>query len=140
MMIIYTVAGIVGFTVSSIAGLYLAGMPIIGGAILSVGASAPIFGLLGALFHYGRRTGNSHAREAGLQYALFLGLFGLIPGMGIDNWAHAGGFAGGFLAALVLDPLTRERVDHLIVAIVCLGLTLVALVASFVTALPYLLQ
>jgi hypothetical protein len=60
--------------------------------------------------------------------------------MGIDNWAHAGGFAGGFLAALVLDPLTRERVDHLIVAIVCLGLTLVALVASFVTALPYLLQ
>jgi rhomboid protease GluP len=140
MMIIYTVAGIVGFTVSSIAGLYLAGLPIIGGAILSVGASAPIFGLLGALFQYGRRTGNSHAREAGLQYALFLGLFGLIPGMGIDNWAHAGGFAGGFLASLVLDPLARERVDHLIVAIACLGLTLVALVASFITALPYLLQ
>ena len=33
---------------------------------------------------------------------------------GVDNWAHAGGFAGGFLASLVLDPLTRERVDHLV--------------------------
>ena len=71
---------------------------------VSVGASAPIFGLLGALVHYGRRTGNSHVRQAGLQYALFMGIFGLIfPG--VDNWAHAGGFAGGWLASLVLDPL-----------------------------------
>jgi rhomboid protease GluP len=140
MVVIYTVAGVVGFTMSSIAGLYLPNVPLIPGAVFSVGASANIFGLLGALFHYGRRTGNSHAREAGLQYALFLGIFGLIPGMGVDNWAHAGGFAGGFLASLVLDPLTRERTDHMIMAFVCLGLTLVALIASFVTALPYLVQ
>ena len=87
-----------------VAGVYLPAMPIIGGAMFSVGASAPIFGLLGALVYYGRRTGNSHAGQAGLQYALFLGVFGLIfPG--VDNWAHAGGFAGGFLASLVLDPL-----------------------------------
>jgi rhomboid protease GluP len=139
MVIIYTVAGAIGFMVSSIAGLYLIGVPIIGGGAFSVGASAPIFGLFGALVHYGRRTGSSHVGEAGLQYALFLGIFGLIfPG--IDNWAHAGGFAGGFLASVVLDPLTRERVDHIFVAIACLGLTLVALFASFVTALPYLLQ
>ena len=107
--------------------------------MFSVGASAPIFGLLGALVYYGRRTGNSHAGQAGLQYALFLGIFGLIfPG--VDNWAHAGGFGGGFLAALVLDPLTRERIDHMAVALACLGLTVVALVASFITALPYLMQ
>jgi rhomboid protease GluP len=119
--------------------MYLPAMPIIGGAQFSVGASAPIFGLLGALVHYGRRTGNSHAGQAGLQYALFLGIFGFIfPG--VDNWAHAGGFAGGFLASLILDPSKRERVDHLVLALVCLGLTVVALVASFVTALPYLMQ
>ena len=81
MVIIYTVAGVTGFTVSSIAGLYLGHLPIIGGAMFSVGASAPIFGLLGALVHYGRRTGNSHVGQAGLQYALFMGVFGLIfPG------------------------------------------------------------
>jgi rhomboid protease GluP len=139
MVIIYTIAGVVGFSVSSVAGLYLAGLPIIPGAVFSVGASANIFGLLGALFHYGRRTGNTHARQAGLQYALFLGVIGLIPGMGVDNWAHAGGFAGGFLASLVLDPLTRERVDHMVVGLVCLVLTVVALIASFITALPYLM-
>jgi len=139
MVIIYTAAGVTGFAVSSLAGMYLPALPIIGGAMFSVGASAPIFGLLGALVYYGRRTGNSHAGQAGLQYALFLGIFGLIfPG--VDNWAHAGGFGGGFLAALVLDPLTRERIDHMAVALACLGLTVVALVASFITALPYLMQ
>jgi rhomboid protease GluP len=139
MVIIYTVAGVAGFTVSSIAGLYLGRLPIIGGAMFSVGASAPIFGLLGALVHYGRRTGNSHVGQAGLHYALFMGVFGLVfPG--IDNWAHAGGFAGGWLASLALDPSKRERGDHLAVAVVCLGLTVVALIASFVTALPVLMQ
>jgi rhomboid protease GluP len=139
MILIYTVSGITGFTASSVAGLYLAGIPLIGGAGFSVGASANIFGLFGALYYYGRRTGNSQAGQAGLQYALFLGVFGLIfPG--VDNWAHAGGFAGGLLAALVLDPLKRERVDHLAMAVGCLVLTVVALLASFVTALPYLLQ
>ena len=139
MVIIYTIAGVTGFTVSTLAGRYLPQVPIIGGAMFSVGASAPIFGLLGALVHYGRRTGNSQAGPAGLQYAVFLGVFGLIfPG--VDNWAHAGGFAGGFLASTVLDPLSRERTDHMIAAFVCLGLTIVALIASFVTALPYLVQ
>jgi len=139
MVIIYTVSGVVGFTVSSIAGLYLGHLPVIGGAMFSVGASAPIFGLLGALVHYGRRTGNSHVGQSGLQYALFLGVFGLIfPG--IDNWAHAGGFAGGWLVSLVLDPSKRERVDHLAIAVICLLLTVVALIASFVDALPVLMQ
>jgi rhomboid protease GluP len=139
MIIIYTASGVVGFTASSVAGLFLAGIPVIGGALFSVGASAPIFGLLGALVYYGRRTGHSHAGQAGLQYALFLGIFGLIfPG--VDNWAHAGGFAGGYLASMVLDPLTRERIDHLALALGCLVLTLIALIASFVTALPVLMQ
>jgi rhomboid protease GluP len=139
MVIIYTASGVAGFTASSVAGLYLAGIPVIGGALFSVGASAPIFGLLGALVYYGRRTGHSHAGQAGLQYALFLGIFGLIY-PGVDNWAHAGGFAGGYLASVVLDPVTRERIDHLALALGCLVLTLVALIASFVTALPVLMQ
>ena len=59
-------------------------LPIIGGAEFTVGASAPIFGLLGALVYYGRRTGSSHVGQAGLQYALFMGVFGLIL-PGVDN-------------------------------------------------------
>lgn len=136
MIIIYTLAGVVGFTLSSTAGWYLAGFPIpfLRGATITVGASAPIFGLLGALVYYGRRTGSSHIGQAGLQYALMLGIFGLIfPG--VDNYAHAGGFAGGYLAALLLDPLKPERIDHLAIAVACLAATFVALLASVITAL-----
>lgn len=139
MVVIYTAAGVVGFTISSMAGQYLPRLPVLGGAAFSVGASAPIFGLLGALVYYGRRTGSSHVGQAGLQYALFLGVFGLIfPG--VDNWAHAGGFAGGYAASMVFDPLKRERIDHLVMALGCLALTLLALITSFVTALPVLMQ
>jgi len=137
MVILYTAAGVAGFAASSVAGVYLAGLPFIGGAQFSVGASASIFGLLGALVHYGRATGHSHAREYGLQYALFMGVFGLIfPG--VANWAHAGGFAGGYLASLLLRPGTRERIDHLALGVLCLLLTAVALLASVVTAWPQL--
>jgi rhomboid protease GluP len=138
MVIIYTFAGVTGFTLSSLAGAYLSFMPIpfLRGAYFTVGASAPIFGLLGALVHYGRRTGSSHVGQAGLQYALLMGVFGLIfPG--VDNYAHLGGFAGGYLASLLLDPLRPERIDHLAIALGCLVITLIAVIASFVTALPY---
>jgi rhomboid protease GluP len=137
MVILYTASGVAGFAASSVAGMYLAGLPLIGGAQFSVGASASIFGLLGALVHYGRATGHSHAREYGLQYALFMGVFGLIfPG--VDNWAHAGGFAGGYVTSLLLRPGTRERIDHLALGALCLLLTAVALLASVVTAWPQL--
>ena len=141
MIIIYTVSGIAGFALSSVAGEYLWWMPVyfLRGAQLTVGASAAIFGLLGAAVYYGRRSGSSAASQTGLQYALFLGIFGLIfPG--VDNYAHAGGFLGGYVASMVLDPLKPERVDHMVVAGVCLLATLVAIGASIFTALPYFVQ
>jgi rhomboid protease GluP len=139
MVILYTLAGAVGFTFTSVAGQYIGFLPIVGGARLSVGASAPIFGLLGALVYYGQRTGSRHVREAGLQYALMMGLFGLIfPG--IDNQAHLGGFVGGYVAGLLLDPLKPERIDHLVAAAACLVVTLVAIIVSVVTALPLLVR
>ena len=139
MVIIYVFAGVIGFTISSFAGRYLWWMPgPFSGPELTVGASAPIFGLLGAIVYYGRRSGSRIASQTGLQYALILGVFGLIfPG--IDNYAHAGGFVGGYATALVLDPLKAERVDHMVIAGICLLATLIALGASFFTILPYLL-
>ena len=68
--------------------------------------------MLGALVHYGRRTGSSHVGQAGLQYALFMGVMGFIF-RGVDNAAHLGGFLGGYLASLILDPLKPERIDHI---------------------------
>jgi rhomboid protease GluP len=134
MVIIYTVAGIAGFALSSVLGLV--SIPFFG-APITVGASASIFGFLGALVHYGRRTGSSHIGQAGLQYALFMGIMGFVF-RGVDNAAHLGGFAGGYLASVLLDPLKKERVDHILIAVVSLALTLIAILATVINAIPYI--
>lgn len=140
MIIIYTIAGIVGFLLSSAAGYYFAGIPIpfLRGATTTLGASASIFGLLGALVHYGRRGGSSMIGGQALQYALVLFVFGLFM-PGIDNYAHAGGFVGGYLASVWLDPLKPERIDHMIGAALCLGLTALSILASMLTIFPRIL-
>jgi len=135
MVIIYTIGSVVGFLLTSV--LAWVHFPFFG-AELTVGASAAIFGFLGALVHYGQRSGSSRIGQAGLQYALFLGVMGFIPGMGVDNAAHAGGFAGGYLASLILDPLKPERIDHILIAVGCLVGTLAAIIYTVISALPYL--
>jgi rhomboid protease GluP len=134
MMIIYTAGSVAGFTLSSVTGYYLYGVPLLSGAPATLGASAPIFGLLGALVYYGRRTGSSHVGGQALQYAAILFAFGLFMA-GVDNYAHAGGFGGGWLAAKWLDPMTRERVDHLIAGLLCIVATFAAVAASIITGL-----
>jgi rhomboid protease GluP len=139
MVIIYTISTVTGFLLSSIAGLLFAGVPVpfLRGASLTLGASAPIFGLLGALVYYGRRGGSSMIGAQAKQYALVMFLFGLFMG-GIDNYAHAGGFAGGYVAGIWLDPLKRERMDHLAIAAGCLAATALAILASLVKIGPLL--
>jgi rhomboid protease GluP len=139
MIIIYTVAGAVGFALSSVAGYYTLRMsmpiPFLQGAAYTVGASASIFGLLGALVYYGRRGGSSIIRTEAMGYALTLGIMGFIM-PGVDNYAHAGGFLGGYLAGVWLDPLKPERMDHLVGAALCVLLSAIAIVVSVVSVLP----
>ena len=136
MVIIYTVAGITGFALSSFAGAYIPGFLFLQGGRFTVGASAPIFGLLGALVYYGRRTGSGMVRSQALYYALTLGMFGFIM-PGVDNYAHAGGFGGGYLAARFLDPLLPERLDHIVIALVCLALSILSIVVSVLHGLQF---
>jgi rhomboid protease GluP len=135
-VIIYTVGGICGFLLSSLAGAFLGWMPIpfLRGAGFTVGASAPIFGLLGALVHYGR-TSSSLVKQQAMAFVVPFFIFGLIM-PGVDNYAHAGGFAGGYFTSAFLNPMTRERGDHLIAAIGCLVATLLSIVVSFFHGLP----
>lgn len=137
MILIYTFASVIGFGLSTAMFVAPIHLPFFPGAYLTVGASAPIFGLLGALVHYGRRTGSSHVGQAGLQYALIMGVMGFIM-PGVDNSAHLGGFIGGYAASLVLDPLKPERIDHLAMAVGALAITFIAIVWSVITALPQL--
>jgi len=129
MIIIYTAGGVAGFVLSSFAGAYLPGFLFLRGGQFTVGASASIFGLLGALVYYGRRSGSSMVGSQALTYALMLGFFGFIM-PGVDNYAHGGGFGGGYLAAQMLDPLTPERIDHIAIAVACLAVSVIAVLAS----------
>jgi rhomboid protease GluP len=139
MVIIYTVSGAAGFLASSTAGYFLGWMPIpfLRGAGITLGASASIFGLLGALVYYGRRGGSSMIHREALGYAVMMFIFGLVL-TGVDNYAHAGGFAGGWAVSRWLDPLKRERMDHLMGAAACMILTGLSIILSIGTLLPRL--
>jgi len=138
MLLIWTAASIVGFLASSTAGVMLQGGPrFLSGAGFTVGASASIFGLLGALICYGQRTGQGAMSRMIWGWVIAGGIFGLlIPG--IDNWAHLGGLAAGWGVARWLDPLVEERPVHVLAGLICLGAALVAIVVSVVTGLAVL--
>ena len=135
-VIIYTVGGVAGFALSSIAWAYFPAIPFLHGGRITVGASAPVFGLIGALYHYGR-TSSSIAKQMAQSIVIQAVIFGVVMGnSGIDNFAHLGGFAGGYFTSAFLNPMTRERGDHMIVAAVCLAATALSIVVSIVTGLP----
>jgi rhomboid protease GluP len=134
-VIIYTVAGVTGFALSSFAGMYLnwIPLPMLRGAGFTVGASAPVFGLIGALYHYGR-TSSSIAKQMAQSIVIQAVIFGVLMGnAGIDNFAHLGGFVGGYFTSAFLNPMTRERGDHLLIAAACLVLTVLSIGASILT-------
>lgn len=69
---------------------------------LSVGASAGIFGLIGAMIALGLRHNSamgSAIRGLYIRWAVYGLLFGLLPGFRVDNAAHIGGLGAGFVAA-----------------------------------------
>ena len=134
-VIIYTAGSVAGFALSVCVARFLPYLPMapLG---LTAGASAPVFGLIGALYHYGR-SGSGIVKQMALSIMLQAALFGMIV-PGINNYAHLGGFAGGYLASALLKPMTRERGDHMIIALACLVATVLSIIASIVTGLPLL--
>src|SRR5438094_7927281 len=100
LVVIFTASGAAGFAVSNYAGVPF-----------TIGASGSIFGLLGAMVAYGRQRGGVFGsmvlRQYG-QWALVLFVFGFLMA-GVNNLAHAGGFAGGLGCALLLAPIERRR-------------------------------
>lgn len=131
MVILYTVSSAFAFLLTSTLGYFA----VFGGAQLTVGASAPIFGFLGALIWYGRATGSRALSSQVWSWTIGGIIFGFFFPM-VDNWAHLGGFAGGYLAAHLLDPRKPERPVHVALAVVCLVATVLAIAASLVVPLP----
>ena len=137
MVIIYTAGSVCGFALSSFAGQFLPALLFLRGSPFTVGASASIAGLIGAILYYGQRSGSSMTRGYAMNYVLMLVVMGFFM-QGIDNYAHAGGFGGGYMAARVLDPLKPERIDHIAIALGCLAASVLAILASVLTGMRLL--
>jgi rhomboid protease GluP len=93
LIVFYFVATVTGFMASTWWSPYL-----------SIGASAGIFGLIGAMIAFGLRDSSPMAtaiRGLYVRWALYGLLIGLLPFFRTDNAAHLGGLAGGFAAAYV---------------------------------------
>jgi rhomboid protease GluP len=134
--IIYVLSSAAGFVVSSAVAYYLPFLPWpLRGAQLTVGASGAVFGLVGAIFHYGRRGGSRLLRVHARGWALGGLLFGVLVPF-IDNWAHLGGLAGGWALGRLLDPLRPERGDHVAAGLGLLVLCAVAVAVSLLVPLP----
>ena len=135
-VILYTVSSVTGFLSSSAAAAFLSFLPsVLRGGFFTIGASAPIFGLIGALLYYGRRGGSAMVGEAAKRWTIAGLVFGFVV-PGIDNWAHLGGLAGGYVTARILDPLKPERGNHVLAAALCLALSFGSILASVITDLP----
>lgn len=129
--IIYLLSSAMGFLVTSAMPVVAPWMPLTHRAV-TLGASAAVFGWLGALICYSRQTGGRMFMRQVLGVAIPLVLFGLvIPG--IDNWAHLGGLAGGYLLASRYGPNTEERPGQVLTALVLLVLSLLAIPLSFLS-------
>ncbi|GAA0482415.1 rhomboid protease YqgP [Salinibacillus aidingensis] len=78
---------------------------------VAAGASGAIFGLFGALLYFGFEHKKLFFQTMGTNLLFIIGLniaMGLsVPG--IDNGAHMGGLAGGFLAAALVQMPERRR-------------------------------
>ena len=96
----------------------------------SVGASAGLFGLIGAMIAFGMRNRTEVGRQIRAFYfkwAIYGIALGLLPGFRIDNYAHVGGLCAGVAIAYVAGtPVHSSRIEERVwqaLAVICVALT-----------------
>ena len=131
MIILYTLGSVCGFLIS-----FLAGVP------FTIGASASLCALIGALLYYGKSRGGIYGQDLYRQvlgWVIGLGLFGFIV-PGINNWAHGGGVASGIVFGFLLGYTEKrsETAFHRMLALACIAATAAVLVWSLASTFMYL--
>ena len=132
MFVIYTVSGVIGFLISYYAGV-----------AFTIGASASVCGLVGALLYYGKSRGGIYGRNLYRQisiWVIFLFVFGLVV-PGINNWGHGGGILAGIIFGYLLGYQEKkgEKIFHKFLAGGCAVTTLAVLVWAIGSSIYYML-
>jgi rhomboid protease GluP len=94
-LVLYFVSNVLGFLASTLFSPYL-----------SIGASAALFGLIGAMIAAGMRSNTSMGAAIKAQYTqwvIYMIVIGLLPFFNVDTAAHIGGLAGGFALGWLMD-------------------------------------
>jgi rhomboid protease GluP len=130
--ILYVWTGVAGFFLS-----YLAGVP------FTIGASASLCGLIGAILYYGKSRGGFYGEQIYRQamgWVVGLVLFGLFfPG--INNWAHGGGLVSGILIAFLIGYRERTPVlfIHRLLGAASILITAAILLWALIQAVAFLI-
>lgn len=131
-LVLYFVSTVAGFMLSTL-----------WSPAISVGASAGLFGLLGAMIAIGVRSRTPMAaamRAHYTQWAIWGVVIGFLPGLRTDNAAHIGGLAAGFVLSYLAgtQPLYERSTEKLwkAAAAACLVIT----VAAFALMLLFLMS
>ncbi len=112
--------------------------------VISVGASGAIFGLVGLLFSAGLRKDTpvhlSRVTGTALLPMIAINLFLGFTFPGINNMAHIGGIAAGFLLGFLIPPrppvmLNAKRIWNA-VFLLCIILVVISIVLNFVFFIP----
>lgn len=127
---IYVLTGVAGFALSVLAGVHL-----------TIGASASICGLIGAIIYFGKSRGGSYGEaiyKQALGWVVGLIIFGFLFS-GINNWAHGGGLLAGLLAAYLMgyNDQKIESAWSKILAYACILVTAGALLWAMGSAVYY---
>ena len=102
---------------------------------LTRGASGAIFGLFGAAIVMARNRGIDLMRSGLLPILIFNLVITFVPAFNISIGAHLGGLAGGILATLAIEALSRRR-SPVPAVLVCAAIGVASLIAAvaFTTA------
>ena len=122
LLVIYFVGSVLGFVFSTLWSPYL-----------SIGASAGLMGLIGAMIAVGvhhRSAMGQAIRGQYIRWTIYMLIIGILPGLQIDNAAHIGGLVGGFGIAYIaglprFEGAWQERVWR-IAAYICILLTAIS--------------
>lgn len=131
-ILIYCLGGVGGFLISTYAGVRF-----------TIGASASLCSLIGALLYYGKSRGGIYGQNVFSQiggWALSIAIFGfLVPG--INNWGHGGGMVCGALLAFLMSYQDRKKESfaHKFGAGVCIAITVVVLAWSCLNGAAFLI-
>ena len=125
---LYIITGAFGFAAS-----------VIFGVPFTIGASASVCGLIGAIIYYGKSRGGSYGEaiyKQAMGWVIGLIFFGLIfPG--INNWAHGGGLLSGIALSFLMgyNDNKPESAWSKLLAFSCILLTAAILIWAVISSL-----